>query len=559
MSDLTFNGGNVGAFFGSQQFTTRNLTFNDCGTAVFMNWNWLWALKSINVNNCKVGVDMANSPTNMTVGSVLLQDSSILNTPVGVNSSFSQNSIPRGGGTLIIDNVDFTGSASAVNNYNGQVILPGNTKVASWAQGQVYAGSTGTRQQAVVSAATKPDALLANGKVFERSKPQYENVPVSSFVSVKQAGAKGDGQTDDTQAIQNAFNALQDGQILYFDHGAYVITSTINVPGNKNIKMTGEIWPLIMAQGDFFGDENNPKPVFSIGQTSDSGAVEMSDMIFQTAGPVRGAIMIQWNSNAAQQGSNAMWDVHVRVGGSAGTQLQSDKCSKNPQVVTGANEACIGAHTLFHATANASVLLENTWFWVADHELDLGDHNQINIFNGRGVLLENQNPVWLYGTASEHSVLYQYQLNKAKNVYMSVIQSETPYFQANPPAPAPFKVQTSDPMFSGVANGDNKAWGLRVVDSSDVLVYGAGLYSFFENYAQQCVNAEDCQNGMVSIEGTTNNLNLFGLSTKAAVSMVSTTGYTVGSGNSRAVTSVSVPDSDNRSNFCATLAVWRPE
>ena len=41
MTDLTFNGGKYGAFFGNQQFTTRNLTFNGCQTAVFMNWNWV--------------------------------------------------------------------------------------------------------------------------------------------------------------------------------------------------------------------------------------------------------------------------------------------------------------------------------------------------------------------------------------------------------------------------------------------------------------------------------------------------------------------------------------
>jgi hypothetical protein len=39
MSDLTFNGGRFGAFFGNQQFMTRNLTFNNCRTAIYMNWN----------------------------------------------------------------------------------------------------------------------------------------------------------------------------------------------------------------------------------------------------------------------------------------------------------------------------------------------------------------------------------------------------------------------------------------------------------------------------------------------------------------------------------------
>lgn len=37
MTDLVFNGGHAGMFLGNQQFTTRNLTFNNVQTAVFMN------------------------------------------------------------------------------------------------------------------------------------------------------------------------------------------------------------------------------------------------------------------------------------------------------------------------------------------------------------------------------------------------------------------------------------------------------------------------------------------------------------------------------------------
>src|SRR6201986_2017764 len=141
MSDLTFNGGNIGMFLGNQQFTTRNITINDCGTAVFMNWNWLWSLKSFNINNCKLGLDVANSPSNQTVGSVLLLDSAIRNTQVGVNSSFSANSVPQGGGTLIIDNVDFTGTPNAVQYYNGGVLLKGGSVVNNFIMGQTYSQS----------------------------------------------------------------------------------------------------------------------------------------------------------------------------------------------------------------------------------------------------------------------------------------------------------------------------------------------------------------------------------------------------------------------------------
>lgn len=440
MTDLVFNGGHYGAFFGNQQFTTRNLIFNDVQTAIFMNWNWLWAFKSLSINNCGIGIDMANG--GQSVGSVLVQDSKFTGTPKGIVTAFRPGA-SSSSGTLVIDNVDFTGSSAAVVDPQGNVILPGGSKVASWAQGHAYTtGSLGTSRDSTCAAATSVSAsniqgpltvagksaslLNTQGAVVERSKPQYEAVPASSFISVKSHGAKGDGKTDDTESIQAVFNSVAADQIVYFDHGAYIISETVKVPAN--VKIVGEIWPLIMASGAAFSDQTKPVPVFQVGQPGDSGSVEMSDLIFETIGAQPGAIIIEWNvaDPAGQQASSGMWDVHVRIGGSAGTGLQSNTCVKNPSVQAPANAACEGAFLLLHVTSKATIYLENTWFWVADHELDLADHSQINIYNGRGVLVESQGPVWMYGTSSEHSQFYNYQLANAKNVYMSAIQTETP-------------------------------------------------------------------------------------------------------------------------------------
>ncbi|KAL8639668.1 MAG: hypothetical protein Q9228_003325 [Teloschistes exilis] len=566
MSDLIFNGGNYGAFFGNQQFTTRNLTFNSCNTAIFMNWNWLWNLKSLSINDCKLGIDMANGGNNQTVGSVLLQDSTFTNTPQGIKTSRTGSTVPPTGGTLVIDNVDFSGCQAAVVDARNTTLLAGGSKVALWAQGHAYttgtdtatngtctAGTAPSISQAIIQGAltapSKPASLLnSKGAVFERSKPQYETIPSSSFVSVKSAGAKGDGITDDTAAIQAIFNKATSGQIVYFDHGAYVVSSTIKVP--KNIKITGEIWPLIMASGTAFSDQSKPAPVFQVGQPGDSGSVEISDLIFETKGPQPGAILVEWNvaDPQGQQGSSGMWDVHFRIGGSAGTQLQSDKCAKNPSTQHGANPACFGAFMLLHVTKQASIYVENNWFWVADHELDLADHQQIDIYNGRGVLIESaKGPVWLYGTSSEHSQLYNYQIANSKNVYAGLIQTETPYMQANPDALAAFKPNPkySDPDFSRCTTpACKKAWGLRVVASSDIHIFGAGLYSFFENYDQKCLATESCQENMVSLECGNENVWLWGLSTKASKNMVTIEGKGV------------VDQKDNRDNFCSTLAVF---
>lgn len=550
MSDLTFNGGGYGAFFGNQQFTTRNLTFKNCQTAIYMNWNWAWTLKDVTIDSCQVGVDMANGVSSQTVGSVIFLDSTISNTPVGVNTSYTTTESSTNG-TLIIDNVDMSSNVNiAVKNArDGTTVLAGNQKVSNFVQGNDY--SSGTKKALQSSAAatnstTKPAALVnSDGTVFTRSKPQYETYAVSSFVSVKSGGAKGDASTDDTAAIQSVIDSATDDQIIYFNHGAYIVTDTIKIPGNKTIKIVGETWPMIMAKGDKFSDMSNPIPVFQVGQAGDTGAVEISDMILETAGPAPGAIMIEWNLKGSSNGAAGMWDVHTRIGGSQGTDLQLSQCAKNPNVTHGPNADCEGAFMLMHITESASnVYLENTWFWVADHDLELGANSQqIDIYNGRGVLIESNGPVWMYGTASEHSQMYNYQLSNASTVYMSLIQTETAYMQGNPNASVPFPQNTvyNDPSFSSCTS-DNcaRTWGLRVTDSSDIFVYGAGLYSFFDNYGQDCLETESCQSDIVSIENS--NVNLYGLSTKASVNMLTV------NGESKAL------DSDNRNTFCATLS-----
>ena len=192
------------------------------------------------------------------------------------------------------------------------------------------------------------------------------------------------GALDDTLAVQAFLNlAASSGKIAYFDHGAYLISSTISVP--INVHITGELLPIIMVTGSVFGDQSDPKPVWQVGQPGQSGSVEMSDLVFETKGSVPGAIIVEWNIACTGPGTCGMWDVHWRIGGSAGTQLQQDTCLKNPTVTTtlGSAQPCVGAFLLLHVTSQANIYMENTWGWVADHELDLGTRDQVDIYNGR--------------------------------------------------------------------------------------------------------------------------------------------------------------------------------
>jgi glucan 1,3-beta-glucosidase len=122
---------------------------------------------------------------------------------------------------------------------------------------------------------------------------------------------------------------------------------------------------------------------------------------------------------------------------------------------------------------------------------------------------------------------------------------ETRYYQSNPNALVPFTPNASfnDPDFSTcTTDGCRKAWGLRILDSSDVFIYGGGLYSFFDNYGQTCLDTESCQENMVEVDCS--EVYLYGLSTKASTNMVTSAGQGL------------VPQIDNRSNFCSTIALF---
>ena len=183
------------------------------------------------------------------------------------------------------------------------------------------------------------------------------------------------------QALFNA--AASSGNVVYFDHGAYLITKTITVP--PNLKITGECLPIIMVTGVFFSDQTNPKPVWSVGTPGQPGTAEISDIVFETKGPAPGAIIIEWNIAASGPAAAGMWDAHWRIGGSAGTQLQMNTCLKNPRVTTtlASTASCQGAFLLLHVTPLADGYFENIWGWVADHDLDMGTRDQIDIYNGR--------------------------------------------------------------------------------------------------------------------------------------------------------------------------------
>ncbi|KAK3689192.1 pectin lyase fold/virulence factor [Podospora appendiculata] len=505
VSDLTFNGGSIGWRVGSQQFTARNLKHRDHGGAV------------------------------------------------GILTSKNGATAPN----IVLDNTVFKNVAKIVQADGGSTLLSKNSNL--WATGKRYNGSVGSTQTGDVVAPAKAKLLLGkNGKLFVRSRPQYEAPGTDSFlIATKDGGCKNDGTGDQTACI-NSFllKAVGAKKIAYFPAGIYTVGGTVIIPTNSQVQ--GSSWSQIQGSGYYFGDMQHPQVVVQVGNKGDIGTMEIVEMLFSVKGSTAGAILMEWNTAAVTQGAAAMWDSHFRVGGGKGTDLDLDRCPK-----LSFNDNCIASTLMFHVTAQASGYFENVWAWVADHDNDASVYDQpdssitqISIFGARGMFIESQGPSWFYGGGSEHSVLHNYLLSGAKSVFMGHIQTESPYFQPVPAAPVPFAAAPSfanDPDFSqcsvtadSISEQCRYAWGLRVIDSTDVTIHSAGLYSFFNEYYQDCIDTHNCQMRILEVKGSTGVV-IYNLFTVATVNIAT------GIDGSQILQSDS-----NQHGFTTEVSVWLP-
>jgi glucan 1,3-beta-glucosidase len=494
MSDLEFYGGNYGIQVGNQQFTMRNIKFFNAVTAINQFWSWGWTYMGIQIENCTIGLNMSSGGSQQqTVGSVTLIDSAISNTKVGIITAHTLDSKPTAAGNLILENIELHKVGVAVQGSSG-TLLRGtgrNKNIRAWAQGHEYVPDSQSRNlQQLAKPFDRPDSLTTKeGKFYTRSKPQYKDVPLDKFVSVRDAGATGDGETDDTLALTQVIqSAAEKDQILYIDAGTYKVTSTIYIPPNS--KIVGEVYPVIMGYGAYFSQPDSPKAVLSVGHAGERGTVELSDFILSTQGATSGAILLEWNLATPGPTPSGIWDVHTRIGGFKGSQLSYDECPANSNT-TNVNPLCIAAFaSLYVSPSGSGLYLENVWLWVADHDIDDPELRQTTIYAGRGFYSESRDGnIFLVGTASEHHAMYQYQFANTQNIFAGQIQTETAYYQPNPPATLPFEPVEgwNDPIFPRACEVDDGncrgGWGMRVLNTRNLLVYGAGLYSFFSNYS----------------------------------------------------------------------------
>ncbi|WFC98788.1 hypothetical protein MYAM1_001520 [Malassezia yamatoensis] len=564
MSNLSFCGGRYGAWVGNQQFTVRNAQFRYCQTAICQHWNWSWTYMNICIEHCEVGIQVnAPIPNQQGVGSLVLTDFNVRQTPVFVQLADSQRS------RLILDHITVS-QVDAIVQEEGQpnalleapqymdrytvdlwIHTPPNRSIS--AQDTII-DSQDPRCPVQLD---RPRCLVdKQGNWFGQEKPSLLFSNARQLVSVRDFGAKGDGFTDDHEALQSTIDS-HIGSVIFFPYGIYLLRKTLQIPPGTFI--VGEAQPTLLGVGAQFDDAQNPRPVVRVGRPGDHGEICICDMIFSTRGPTSGAVVVEWNIRETYQGSVAMFDSHIRIGGFCGSELDSTTCSKQKAF----KDLPVASFLNLHITQQASGYFQNVWIWTADHCLDHDAPEQINVLSTRGILIQAESgPVWMYGTASEHQLLYQYSLVNAQNVLLAMIQTESPYFQGESFAAAS-RSATTNPLYPdpdcarryaaahGESSGEyqtskeDRALGLHIRSSKTIFVLGAGLYSFFDAYQQDALADHACQRRICVIddEQSSSNIWLVNLATVGVEVMLTLNGQDL------------LHEKRYRDGFCSTISL----
>lgn len=230
---------------------------------------------------------------------------------------------------------------------------------------------------------------------------------METWVSVMQYGAKGDGVTDDTKALQEALNHEK---TLYFPQGIYKLTDTLYVPRDRYLYGLSPITTQLKIEDDTpaFAGFGTPKPML---ETAVGGFLYMNGIGVETSGKNPRAVGVKWMA-----GENSYMN-DVKFLGGHGNMFRDGRNAYE---------------YLYNETRTADYYPERVWDF---------QYSSLWITNGGGGIFKD---IWsaspyaeagiaitntcttgrMYAISLEHHVRNELKLNRAKNWSFYAFQTE---------------------------------------------------------------------------------------------------------------------------------------
>lgn len=225
---------------------------------------------------------------------------------------------------------------SDVAQVNGVTVLTGRSHVDTFTYGN-HQNPVAASYGAVTSTNVRPQSLAPGGRYPVLPAPSYSDKTVADFINVKDPNqnggytVKGDHSIDEAGVLNKVLQfAATNNKIAYFPFGKYRVDSTLLIP--KNSRIVGEAWATITGNGDYFKNENSPKPVVAVGNGGDVGTAQIQDMRFTVSdvlpvsccfvglsrllydpGGLAHCLIFLLTSSRVPSSSNSTWPVHHQV------------------------------------------------------------------------------------------------------------------------------------------------------------------------------------------------------------------------------------------------------
>lgn len=256
-------------------------------------------------------------------------------------------------------------------------------------------------------------------KRLERHIPSLP--PMQEWVNVRDLGAIGDGETDDTQAFQRA---IATHEVIYVPQGWYRITDTIKMkPGTKLIGLHPWASQLILKESEkAFSGFGGPKPVL---ESSEGGDDIVNGIGISTGGYNYRAVGLKWMA-----GENSLVNDVKFVGGhgtmrppssepqgySSGRPPRQISSPTNPVYERGMDQAWDNQFWSLWITNNGGGFLKDIW--------------TANTYATSGMLVSNTStPGWIYAMSIEHHVRNEVRFDNVSNWKMYAFQFEEEYME----------------------------------------------------------------------------------------------------------------------------------